>query len=172
LAALALLLAVAIPALGGSEPSSVQTATGCINSLHKLIKVALGDTPSSPCTSGQTQVTLAGGDVTSVVAGSGLSGGGTEGDVTLNTTIHVVQGATVPVPNGQAKFAILVGCGTETEDAFAGSWRWDVPASGESVMLAGPSFRNDGTIGAWRFDVQNNSGADKMFTGFVTCLKK
>ena len=49
-----LLLVAAIPAFG-SEATAVQTATGCITSTHRLTKVALGDAPSSPCATGQTQ---------------------------------------------------------------------------------------------------------------------
>ena len=56
---------------------------GCITNLHKLIKVALGDAPSSPCATGQTRVHLAGGDITAVTPDTGLNGGGTNGEAVL-----------------------------------------------------------------------------------------
>src|SRR5436309_2722699 len=110
-----LLLVAAIPAFGGHEPSGVQSATGCINSFHKLVKIALGDAPSSACASGQTQVHLAGGDITSVTAGTGLTGGETNGAATLNASLVLRQGPDVVVANNSVGTA-FAGC-LETEDA-------------------------------------------------------
>src|SRR5262245_38090135 len=45
--------------------------------------VAMGDNPSSACNAGQVLVHLSGGDITSVNAGTGLSGGSANGAATL-----------------------------------------------------------------------------------------
>ena len=60
--------------------------TGCIKNSgsHNLYNATLGTTPSSPCNSGDTQVSADYGDITSVVAGTGLTGGATQGDATIS----------------------------------------------------------------------------------------
>jgi hypothetical protein len=87
-ALLALLLAAY--ALAAREAGTVASYTGCLKN-GKLESVALGDTPLAPCGAGQTQVRLSGGDVTAVAAGTGLSGGGDGGDLTLAVDPAAVQ---------------------------------------------------------------------------------
>jgi hypothetical protein len=170
LAGLGLAVALlAVPAFAGVPDAAPQTMTGCINSKHKLVKVALGDNPSSPCAGSETKVTVAGGDITSVTAGTGLSGGGTSGDVTLASNIHVVTGAGASVPNGTVGVAIAF-C-ADNEVGIGGGWRWDVSGANEFAILSGPSARQDGSIGGWRVDAQNNSGATRTLIPFVTCMK-
>jgi hypothetical protein len=74
-------------AMGGAvlaADATVPTVTGCLaNKDATLIKVKLGDAPASPCSGGQTLVHLSGGDITSITVGEGLTGGGTNGDITI-----------------------------------------------------------------------------------------
>ena len=104
-----------------------------------------------------------------ITAGSGLSGGGTIGDVTLNAAILVRQGAAVFVAPGAVGTA-FASCDA-SENAIGGGFRWDVVAAGEAIILAGPSLRNDGTIGSWRVDGQNNSDSYRQLVPYVTCMK-
>jgi len=159
-----------IPAQAGRSPAAVQAATGCLTTRHKWVKVALGDNPSSACSVDQTQLQLAGGDITSVSAGSGLSGGGTSGDLTLNSTIHLNQGPDVSVPPHSTGTA-FAGC-ADNEVAIAGGVRWDSVSSLTTVLLAGPSFRGDGSVGSWRVDGFNDTASTRTLVAYVTCITK
>jgi hypothetical protein len=82
--AAALLIGTAMGGTVLAAGATVPTVTGCLASKDAtLIKVKLGDAPASPCSSGQTVVHLSGGDITSVTVGEGLTGGGTNGDITI-----------------------------------------------------------------------------------------
>ncbi len=58
--------------------------TMCIKSNGTVYNAKLGTSPTSACNSGDTQVSGDYGDIQSVAAGSGLSGGGAQGAVTLS----------------------------------------------------------------------------------------
>jgi uncharacterized protein YjbI with pentapeptide repeats len=59
--------------------------TGCLRASNGgLYNARIGTSPTLPCTTGDSQVSADYGDITSVIAGTGLTGGATQGDATLS----------------------------------------------------------------------------------------
>ena len=76
--------AVVPAALAGHLPSQVSSYTGCLNREGgTIVQVKEGESPLRRCSTDQIEVHLSGGDITSLTAGTGLTGGGTNGAVTL-----------------------------------------------------------------------------------------
>jgi len=92
--ACAVALAGAVAALGGHEDEPVESYTGCLNtSSGTIANLAEGEAPMAACKDKEALVHVGGGDVTSVVAGDGLTGGGDGGAVTLSVdTAAIVSG--------------------------------------------------------------------------------
>jgi hypothetical protein len=83
--ALGAALVGSVTVLGGHGESPPPSLTACLSTTSgKLGEAAVGDAPAAPCKEQEVVVHLGGGDVTGVVAGSGLSGGGTGGEVELS----------------------------------------------------------------------------------------
>jgi hypothetical protein len=70
-------------ALAGHPSGDVKSYTGCVTPDGELTKLGEGDVPLKTCSGKQVEVHLSGGDITAVAAGTGLSGGGTNGAATL-----------------------------------------------------------------------------------------
>jgi hypothetical protein len=96
--AVALVAIVAVPTLVsaavGGDPTP-RRYTGCLTSTGGLVQLKAGDAPRVACTSTQTQVTVANGDITGITPGTGLTGGALEGTAKLSIA---------------AKYALPQGC--------------------------------------------------------------
>ncbi len=57
--------------------------TGCLSTGGTITSVAAGNNPLKPCNSNQVQIQLSAGTINGVIAGTGLTGGGSNGAVTL-----------------------------------------------------------------------------------------
>jgi hypothetical protein len=73
----------ALAALAAYPQDSVAVYTGCLNSGGQISSVAVGTSPAKACGGNETLVHLSGGTITQVTAGTGLTGGGSNGYVTV-----------------------------------------------------------------------------------------
>jgi hypothetical protein len=72
------------PAVAGHLAEGVKSYTGCLVSKDGvIIKIKEGEAPSAPCANNMVQVHFSGGDITSIAVTGALTGGGTDGAVTI-----------------------------------------------------------------------------------------
>lgn len=130
---LAGVLAVASDA-GHQTP--VTSLTGCLNpSTGLLSRVAVGDSPSSPCSGNQAVVHVSGGDVTEVAAGVGLAGGATTGLATLD--VDFADFGSCPAGSAIRVNASSATCEADDDTTYS---------AGSGLTLTGTTFAVDTSV--------------------------
>jgi hypothetical protein len=134
------------------------TITGTDVNLGKLGKV-----PSAQHADTATNATNA--------ADSNELGGSPPSAYQLQLAIGMSQGTPpVSITNGSDGTAIA-NC-ADTQNAIAGGFRWTTITPGLVIYVSGPSVRGDGSIGGWRVDGHNGTGATDSLVPFVLCINK
>ncbi len=151
-------VAIGGTALAGHLTSGVKSYTGCLTTGGTLSLIKEGDAPQKTCPAGSTVAHVSGGDITKVsVAGSGLTGGGDNGEVTIRL---------------DANYALPQGCG----DGNVAKWntsleQWECKLDTDTQYFAGTGL-DVTTSGIFAiepaYQVKNTPDCDsgKFATGF------
>jgi len=138
LSAAILALAIGAPVLAGHLGDGVKSYTGCLTTQGgTLTLIREGDAPAKPCPSGSTQAHFSGGDITGVTAGFGLTGGGTNGSVSI--ALDPKYGLRQDCADGQIlEWNDTAGAWTCAEDDDT------TYTAGDGLVLNGTEFSLDG----------------------------
>ncbi|MBD0329755.1 MAG: hypothetical protein ICV64_06595 [Thermoleophilia bacterium] len=129
--ALLAITAVGGTALAGHLASEVKSYTGClVTSSGTLVKIKEGDTPAAACTSGQVQVHFSGGDITTISVTGGLTGGGSNGEVTIGL---------------DPKYSLPQGCSGATNVAKFDGTAWVCAMDNDTHYFAGTGLDLNGS---------------------------
>lgn len=99
----------------------VATYTGCVNRRGEVYNLTQGTDTAEACRGDDIKVHLSGGDITAVVAGTGLTGGGTNGDVTLGVDTAVIQSRVTGECTGGSAIRTVNADGTVTCQSTGGA---------------------------------------------------
>lgn len=142
IAAIVFAICLATVALAGAGVTavlqSVPTYTGCLTfSGGTVSALKQGNSPQKTCPAGTAPIRLSGGDITSVAVGSGLTGGGNEGDLTIGLnaqqSLPSCSNGEVPKWNGSAW-----SCSSDNDTTYTASTGLDLASNAFSVN---PSYR-------------------------------
>lgn len=151
--------------------------TGCLSTTGKtaLYYAQLGTVTSSPCKNGDVQVSADNGDITSVIAGTGLTGGSTVGSAILSlsdggiTTSHLADSAVTvaKIADGSVTNSKIAN-GSITREKLA----FDISSNSQATMCQSCTLNNDFInqfgrefIGAWLFKVY--MGGENGLSGLI-----
>lgn len=159
--ALAALAALALATLGGTAVAAqlltapVATYTGCLaTSGGTLSLLKEGDLPQRSCPPGSIEARVSGGDITSIAVGPGLTGGGDNGDVTIQL---------------DSKYSLPQACSSGQVAKWNGSgWACAADndtqyANGDGLALSGNTFSIEP---AYRVKNDPDCGSGQFATGF------